>query len=104
MSQEAADFPVLTGADVPAGPEAHPQAPMLVVRPDPDGGTVRVHGYLERLGAELLVANLEFLQRQGHREITVQLAPSASADAEALTLLDDLTHRLAVDGVRLRVD
>ena len=77
---------------------------MLVVRPDPVRGTVRVRGHLERLGAELLVAQLGLLLRGGHRELTVQLAPTASADPEVLAELSELAACWGADGVRLVVE
>jgi hypothetical protein len=100
MSQEAADVPVATRRAA----ESSPQAPMLVVRPDPVRGTVRVRGHLERLGAELLVAQLELLLRLGHHALTVQLAPTSTADPEVRAQLAELAGRWAADGVRLVVE
>ena len=79
-------------------PAAAPLSPMLVVHPDRAQGTLRVRGRLDELGAELLLDNLEALQRLGHRRITVRIEPPATAPA-ARALLADLTDRLAAAGV-----
>ena len=77
---------------------------MHTLRPDPARGTVRVRGHLDRVGAELLRNNLAVLQDLGHQQITVQIAPSATADPQARDVLAGLAARLAAEGVRLAVE
>jgi hypothetical protein len=87
----------------PTPAEAYPLSPVLVVRPDARTGTLRVHGHLDRVGADLLVGSAETLCRQGHRHIHLRLDPP-TADRDQLALLTGLVERFAGCGVRIVVD
>ncbi|RBY76789.1 hypothetical protein DQ238_16080 [Geodermatophilus sp. TF02-6] len=99
MSQGTAD--TTTSGDPWTGADTRPQAPSFTATLDQVHGVVRTRGHLDALAADLLSGSIVALQRQGHRELTVQLRPLATIDADARRLLTDLAGRLAVDGVRL---
>jgi|SRR4051812_40672656 hypothetical protein len=90
--------PAVTGARVP---EVRPQSPQFTAAVDQVGGTIRVRGHLDRIGAEMLLDALVALQRCGHRHVTVQFRPHGTVDTEGQRLLTDLARRLGADGLRL---
>ncbi|MGY1621243.1 hypothetical protein ACI789_03475 [Geodermatophilus sp. SYSU D00965] len=60
-------------------------------------GLVRARGHLDEVGADLLSGTVLALQRHGHRRIAVRL--QATVEPAARAVLDELTDRLAADGV-----
>jgi hypothetical protein len=80
-----------------------PLAPLLVLRPDPLRGTIRVRGQVDGPGSELLAACVGDLRRRGHRVVSVQLDVPV-ADRTAAEGLARLTRQLAREGVVLTVE
>jgi len=105
MSQDAADTTSLDGRRAVAGQdrETHPRAPSFTAGLDRHRGVVRARGHLDELAADLLRGTIIALQREGHRRVTVQLEPLATADDAARELLDRVAGELAAQGVSLVV-
>jgi hypothetical protein len=80
-----------------------PQSPLFTATVDEARATIRTRGHLDRLGADLLRGTVEALQRRGHRRITLQLQPLATADLEARVVLSSLARQLSTDGAQLLV-
>jgi hypothetical protein len=100
MSQDTAEA-APAGAPDPdserAFPDTAPLAPSFTASVDQARGVVRARGHLDEIGADLLCGTVLALQRHGHRRITVRM--QATVDAAAREVFDELTGRLAADGV-----
>jgi hypothetical protein len=77
--------------------DAPPLAPSFTATVDQARGVVRARGHLDEIGADLLCGTVLALQRHGHRRITVRL--QATVEPLAREVFDELTGRLAADGV-----
>ncbi|MGY1639648.1 hypothetical protein ACI782_00745 [Geodermatophilus sp. SYSU D00703] len=100
MSQDAA-WATTTGGRDPGSQRAvrdtSPLAPSFTATVDQARGVVRARGHLDEVGADLLCGTVLALQRHGHRQITVRL--QATVEPPARAVFDELTQRLAADGV-----
>jgi hypothetical protein len=65
--------------------------------------TIRVRGHVDRLGADLLRATIEQLDRRGHADITVAIEPSSSVDTCAQVVLAETGAHLVGHNGRLSV-
>jgi hypothetical protein len=70
---------------------------------DDEASTIRVRGHVDRLGADLLRATIEELDRRGHEHITVTIERSSSVDRCAQVVLAETAARLAGRDSRLTV-
>jgi hypothetical protein len=75
--------------------------PTFTCRVDRGHGTVRVRGHLDRVAAEALLGTVGALRRLGHRDVTLELAPGTTTDADADAVLAGVTRRVAAGGGRL---
>jgi hypothetical protein len=85
------------------GAAAAPDHPRMTATVDQARGAIRARGHVDRLGADLLCGTVQTLRRSGHRRITLELGPFATADAEARRLLDCLAGELRTRGASLTV-
>jgi NAD-specific glutamate dehydrogenase len=70
---------------------------------DEASSAIRVHGRVDRLGADLLRGTIETLERRGHRDITVTIDHSAGVDSVAREVLAAVAGHLARSHGRLRI-
>jgi hypothetical protein len=87
-----------TGSSPDGAPAAAP--PTFTAAIDRGRGTIRVRGHLDRVAAEAVLASVGALRRLGHRQVTVVLAPGATADAGAEEVLHGLLRPGATDAGR----
>jgi hypothetical protein len=65
--------------------------------------SIRVHGRVDRLGADLLRGTIENLERRGHRDITVTIDDTARVDPVARAVLTAVAGHLAGRRGRLTI-
>jgi hypothetical protein len=68
---------------------------------DVQRAVIRVHGCVDRLGADLLRGTIRALQCQGHRTITLVLTEATDVADDATAVLAEVADELAGGAARL---